>query len=69
MTELMKSKCKNCGATVGVLKREGTNFEAKNVADKIAAMHCKSESGREWDTSNGIKKRPKVEMNEFSELF
>jgi len=69
MSELMKSRCKDCGATVGVLKREGTDSEAKSVADRIAATHCKSESGREWDTSDGIKKHPKVEMNEFSELF
>ena len=69
MSELVKSRCKECGSTIGVLKREGTNFEAKSVADKIAATHCKSESGRWWDTSNGIKKRPKVDMNEFSELF
>ena len=69
MSELMKARCKVCGATVGVLKKEGTSSEAKIVADKIAAMHCKSESGRAWDTSNGIKLRPKVDMNEFSELF
>ena len=30
--------------------------------------HCKSESGRGWDTSKSIKKRPKVDMNEFSEV-
>lgn len=69
MSELMKSKCEVCGSVVGVLKKEGTNFEAKSVADKIAAMHCKSENGRKWDTSKSIKKRPKVDMNEFSELF
>ncbi len=69
MSELMKSKCEECGSVVGVLKREGTNSEAKSVADKIASTHCKSESGREWDTSKSIKKRPKVDMNEFSELF
>lgn len=69
MSELIKSRCKVCASIVGVLKRDGTNSEAKNVADKIAATHCKSESGRGWDTSNGIKKHPKVEMNEFSELF
>ena len=69
MSELMRSKCRVCASVVGVVKREGTNSEAKSVADKIAATHCKSESGREWHTSNGIKKRPKVDMNEFSELF
>jgi len=69
MSELMSSKCKDCGATVGVLKRGGTDSEAKSVADKIATTHCKSENGREWDTSKSIKKRPKVDMNEFSELF
>ena len=69
MSEVMSSRCKECGASIGVLKREGTNSEAKNVADKIAATHCKSESGRGWDTSKSIKKRPKVDMNEFSELF
>lgn len=69
MSELMKSRCKECGSIVGVLKMDGTNNEAKSVADKIAAMHCKSESGRGWDTSKSIKKRPKVDMNEFSELF
>lgn len=69
MSELMKSKCEECGASIGVLKREGTNFEAKSVADKIAATHCKSENGREWDTSNGIKILSKLDMNEFSELF
>ena len=65
----MRSKCGVCDASIGVLKREGTNSEAKSVADKIAATHCKSESGRGWDTSKSIKKRPKVDMNEFSELF
>lgn len=69
MSELMRSECGVCGASIGVLKREGTNSEAKSVADKIAATHCKSESGRGWDTSKSIKKRPKVDMNEFSELF
>ena len=69
MSELMKSRCKVCGSTVGVLKRDGTNFEAKSVADKIADTHCKSESGREWSTSKSIKKRPKVDINEFNELF
>ena len=69
MSELMKSRCKECGASVGVLKKGGTNTLAKSVADKIAATHCKSESGREWDTSKSIKIRPKVDMNEFSELF
>lgn len=69
MSELMRSKCEVCGASVGVLKKGGTNTEAKSVADKIADTHCKSENGREWDTSNGIKKRPKVDMNVFSELF
>ena len=69
MSELIKSRCKVCGSIVGVVKREGTNSEAKSVADKIAATHCKSENGRAWDTSNGIKIRPKVDMNEFSELF
>ena len=69
MSELMKSRCKECGSTVAVSKRGGTSIEAKSVADKIAAMHCKSESGRGWDTSKSIKKHPKVEMNEFSELF
>ena len=67
MSELMKAKCKNCGASIGVLKKDGTNFEAKSVADKIAATHCGS--GRKWDTSKSIKKRTKVDMNEFSELF
>ena len=69
MSELMRSECGVCGASIGVLKKESTNFEAKSVADKIAATHCKSENGREWDTSDGIKIRPKVDMNEFSELF
>ena len=69
MSEVMKAKCGLCGSVVGVLKREGTNSEAKSLAVKIAATHCKSESGREWDTSKSIKKRPKVDMNEFSELF
>lgn len=69
MSELMRSECGVCGSTIGVIKKEGTNNEAKNVADKIAATHCKSENGREWDTSKSIKKRPKVDMNEFSELF
>lgn len=69
MSELMKSKCGVCGASVAVLKKGGTSIEAKSVADKIAATHCKSESGRGWDTSKSIKKRPKVDMNEFSELF
>ena len=69
MSELMRSECKECGSIVGVLKRGGTNRSAKSVADKIAATHCKSESGREWDTSKSIKKHPKVDMNEFSELF
>ena len=69
MSELMKSRCKVCGSTIGVLKREGTNNEAKSLAVKIAATHCKSENGRKWDTSKSIKKRTKVDMNEFSELF
>ena len=69
MSELMRSKCRVCASIVGVIKKEGTNNEAKNVADKIAAMHCKSESGREWDTSKSIKICPKVDMNKFSELF
>jgi len=69
MSGLMKAKCRVCASVVGVLKRGGTSIEAKSVADKIAATHCKSENGRGWDTSNGIKKHPKVEMNEFSELF
>ena len=69
MSELMRSRCKVCDASIGVLKKGGTNTEAKIVADKIAATHCKSENGREWDTSKSIKKRPKVDMNEFSELF
>ena len=67
MSEVMKSRCKVCGATVGVLKKEGTNFEAKSVADQIAATHCKS--GRKWDTSKSIKILSKVDMNKFSELF
>ena len=69
MSELMRSSCGVCGSSVAVSKKGGTNTEAKSVADKIAATHCKSENGREWDTSNGIKKHPKVDMNEFSELF
>ena len=69
MSGLMKAKCRVCASVVGVLKREGTDSEAKSLAVKIAATHCKSESGRAWDTSKSIKKRPKVEMNEFSELF
>ena len=69
MSELMRSRCKECGSIVGILKKEGTNTEAKSVADKIAATHCKSENGRAWDTSKSIKKRPKMDMNEFSELF
>ena len=62
MSELMKARCKECGSIVAVLKKGGTSIEAKSVADKIADTHCKSESGRKWDTSKSIKKRPKVEI-------
>lgn len=69
MSELIKTKCLDCGSIIGVLKKKGTNEEAKGVADKIAATHCKNESGRSWDTSKSIKKRPKVDMNVYSELL
>ena len=69
MSELIKVKCLDCGSLIGVLKKEGTNEEAKGVADKIAATHCKSKSGRSWDTSKSIKKKPQVDMTKFDELL
>lgn len=69
MSELIRTKCLECGSVIGVLKRDGTNKGAKYVADKIADTHCKSESGRSWEVSKSIKKRPKVDMNDYNELL
>lgn len=69
LSELIKTKCLDCGSVIGVLKRDGTNEEAKGVADKIAATHCKNESGRSWMSSKSIKKKPKVDMTKFDELL
>lgn len=69
MSELIKVKCLECGSVIGVLKRDGTNEEAKGVADKIAATHCKNESGRGWEVSKSIKKHPKMDMTKFDELL
>lgn len=69
MSELIKVKCLDCGSLIGVLKKEGTNEEAKGVADEIAATHCKNKSGRSWDTSKSIKKKPQVDMTKFDELL
>ena len=69
LSELIKTNCLECGSIIGVLKKEGTNEEAKGVADKIANDHCRSDSGRRWMSSKSIKKRPKVDMTEFDELL
>lgn len=69
MSELIKVRCLDCGSLIGVLKKEGTNEEAKGVADKIANDHCRSDSGRRWMSSKSIKKKQKVNMTEFDELL
>lgn len=69
MSELIKTKCLGCGSIIGVLKKQGTNEEAKVVADKIANDHCKSKGGRSWETSKSIKKKPQVDMTKFDELL
>lgn len=69
MSELIRTKCLECGSLIGVLKKEGTNEEAKGVADKIANDHCRSDSGRRWEISKSIKKKEKVNMTEFDELL
>lgn len=69
MSELIRTKCLECGSVIGVLKRDGTNKEAKYVADNIADTHCKGESGRRWEVSKSIKKKPQVDMTKFDELL
>lgn len=62
----VKSECKECGALVGVTGNSISREYSEQLANTIANNHCGGKPP--WGVSKKVKKKVKVDMNQYKEL-
>lgn len=70
-----KASCEVCGSKISVASLGKTQEASDMIAQDIADNHCKEGKGgqvkqvRSWDITSTVIKKPKVDMNDYSELL